>query len=70
MLRRSHSTLDYLLEFCLRLYVQKTGGRKYEATTLRTKMQQIKIVRTVFSLAAIAGSIVVVSWVGLALLGY
>jgi hypothetical protein len=33
-------------------------------------MQQIKIVRTVFSLAAIAGSIVVVSWVGLALLGY
>jgi hypothetical protein len=38
--------------------------------TLRIKMQQIKIVRTVFSLAAIAGSIAVVSWVGLALLGY
>ena len=70
MLRRSHSPLDYMLQFCLRLYVQKTGGRKYEAMTLRIKMRQIKIVRTVFSLAAIAGSIVVVSWVGLALLGY
>jgi len=32
-------------------------------------MRQIKIVRTFFSLAAIAGSIVIVSWVGLALLG-
>jgi len=33
-------------------------------------MRQVRIVRTVFSLVAIASSIVVLSWIGLALLGF
>jgi hypothetical protein len=33
-------------------------------------MRQVGIVRTVFSLVAIASSIVVLSWIGLALLGF
>ena len=33
-------------------------------------MWQVRIVRTVFSLVAIASSIVVLSWIGLALLGF
>ena len=45
-------------------------GRKYESKLRAFKMRQIKIVRTFCSLAAIGGSIVIVSWVGLALLGF
>jgi hypothetical protein len=33
-------------------------------------MRQLRIIGKVFSLIAIAGSIVVASWVGLALLGF
>jgi hypothetical protein len=43
-----------------------------DARTLRNRcqMQHFRIFKTAFSLAAIASTIFVVSWVGLALLGY
>ena len=45
--------------FCLRPLRANTVGRKYESKLRAFKMRQIKIVRTFFSLAAIAGSIVI-----------
>jgi hypothetical protein len=40
------------------------------STIAGVKMRHVRVFKTVFSLVAIASSVVVVSWVGLALLGF
>ena len=67
MLRYSHIPLDSLF----RLLLAKLYGENMRALELRAfKMQQVKIFRTAFSLIAAGCAVVVVSWVGLALLGF
>jgi hypothetical protein len=71
MLRRSHSPLDYCSASVFAFTSKKREEKIRKQCNCGLQMrQQIKIARTVFSLIAIACSIVVVSWVGLALLGF
>ena len=70
LLRLCHSLLDFLRGPRVRKYLPNYEVKVGRRSTRPFQMLQVKIVGTAVSLMAAGCAVVVVSWIGLALLGY